>query len=577
MTTEAQLRALAPLVSMPITLAPVATPAPLHSLRRVRATGTSRAAGMAQPVDRAPFVIGDISAPEPLPFWDKWSPLVLLKLALFFTGCFGMLLTIPNPMYSAELGQVTYVLGILGIWRYGWWMNHFLRAKVFGNITYPKKRAQADALWKSGWRPKHIHVQMTTFREHRAISEAVLRGLCQQIREAGVPATLWLGSSELSDELKIANHLKIIARDLDVTLRIVRQNQPGKRIAIALILRAMSRAGVGRDDLVVFMDGDFVMHPQCLKKCFPLFALDPDLHALTTDEGVVVHGPWWMQSWLNMRFAQRRIAMQSHALSDRVLTLTGRMSVFRAQHIVSEDFIRLQEADFLNHWLWGTFRFLSGDDKSTWYALLSKGVKMTYVPDASGTTIEVVEGSGWTRMEENLRRWSGNMLRNGQRAIKLGPARMPFFIWWCVVDQRLAMWTTLFSPMLAGAEALRNGPIYVVQYILYLAITRMLLSLALFSYSERVDLNYVWILPVNQKLNAQVKVYMLWRLSKQRWANRGNQSAGMGGNTLLAQAQAFMASWLTWMSFGALFLGVVYYSEIMPIPSLGFVISMLGL
>jgi mannuronan synthase len=480
-------------------------------------------------------------------------------------------------MYSSELGEVTYVLGILGIWRYGWWMNHFLRCKVYERVTYPKKRAQAAALWNSGWRPRHIHVQMTTFREHRAISETVLRGLCQQIREAGVPATLWLGSSELSDELKIANHLKIIAKDLDVTLRIIRQNQPGKRVAIALILRAMSRAGVGKDDLVVFMDGDFVLHPGCLKKCFPLFALDPELHALTTDESVVVHGPWWMQSWLNMRFAQRRIAMQSHALSNRVLTLTGRMSVFRADHIVTEEFIRLQEADFLNHWLWGQFRFLSGDDKSTWYALLSKGVKMTYVPDATGTTIEVVEGSGWTRMEENLRRWSGNMLRNGQRAIRLGPTRMPFFIWWCVVDQRLAMWTTLFSPLLAGAEALRLGPIYIVQYILYLAITRMLLSLALFTYAERVDLNYVWILPVNQKLNAQVKVYMLWRLSKQRWANRGNQSSGQGGDTLLAKAQTFMAAWLTWMSFGGLFLAVIYYSEIMHIPSVGFVLSMFGL
>ena len=60
-----------------------------------------------------------------------------------------------------------------------------------------------------------------------------------------------------------------------------------------------------------------------------------------------------MQSWLSMRFAQRRLAMQSHALSARVLTLTGRFSVFRATHLVSHDFIRLQEADFLDHWLWG--------------------------------------------------------------------------------------------------------------------------------------------------------------------------------------------------------------------------------
>ncbi len=99
------------------------------------------------------------------------------------------------------------------------------------------------------------------------------------------------------------------------------------------------------------------------------------------------------------------------------------MSCFRAEHIINEEFIRLQEADFLNHWLWGTFRFLSGDDKSTWYTLLKYGVRMTYVPDANGTTIEVVEGNGYRRMVENLRRWSGNMLRNGARAIVLGPTQ----------------------------------------------------------------------------------------------------------------------------------------------------------
>ncbi|HRD75799.1 MAG TPA: glycosyltransferase, partial [Hyphomicrobiaceae bacterium] len=177
--------------------------------------------------------------------------------------------------------------------------------------------------------------------------------------------TLWLGSSELADEQKIARHLKLVASDLDITLRIIRQNQPGKRVAIALILRAMSRAGLAKDDLVIFMDGDFVYHPGLVRKSAPLFACDPKLHALTTDEHVIVRGPWWMQSWLNMRFAQRRMAMQSHALSNRVLTLTGRCSIFRGTHIASDEFIRLQEADYLHHWLWGTFRFLSGDDKST--------------------------------------------------------------------------------------------------------------------------------------------------------------------------------------------------------------------
>ncbi|MGQ0672843.1 MAG: glycosyltransferase [Hyphomicrobium sp.] len=508
-----------------------------------------------------------------LPFLEKWSPKVQLKLLVYFTCCYIALATFPNSIWDENAREIVYVIGLLGIWRYLWWFNHWMRALVFANVTYPRMRDRAAAVWECGWRPRHIHIQMTTFREHREISEAVIRALCVEIREAGVPATIWLGSSEASDEQKIARHLKLVGNDLDVTLRIIRQNQPGKRVAIALILRAMSRAGLGKDDIVVFMDGDFVLSPGAVRKCFPLFALDPELHALTTDEHVLVRGPSWMQSWLNMRFAQRRMAMQSHALSNRVLTLTGRFSVFRATHIVSEEFIRLQEADFLTHWLWGTFRFLSGDDKSTWYTLLKRGVKMTYVPDAAGTTIEVVEGSGVTRMVENLRRWSGNMLRNGQRAIMLGPRRMPFFIWWCCVDQRIAMWTMLFSPVFAVAGTLKIGFGFLMSYVVYISVTRMLLSMVLFTYARRVDLNFVWTLYANQLLNAMVKVYMMWRLAKQKWTNRGNQKQGFAGPGGIAVFREVMATYLTTLSFAALFLAVMVYTKLLEVPSFGFVVS----
>lgn len=510
----------------------------------------------------------------PVPRAEKWSPLVQFKILTYYTVCFIALSLVPNQIWDSQTNELVYVIGVFGIWRYAWWGNHFLRAKIFEKITYRRMRDQAAELWDSGWRPRHIHIQMTTFREHREISEAVIRSLVAEIREAGVPATIWLGSSELSDEQKISRHLQLVGNDCDITLRIIRQNQPGKRVAIALILRAMSRAGLGKDDLVIFMDGDFVFHPGLVRKCTPLFALDPELHALTTDEHVMVRGPWWMQSWLNMRFAQRRMAMQSHALSNRVLTLTGRCSVFRATHIVSEEFIRLQEADYLTHWLWGTFRFLSGDDKSTWYTLLKRGVKMTYVPDAAGTTIEVVDGSGYTRMVENLRRWSGNMLRNGWRAIMLGPTKMPVFIWWCCIDQRIAMWTMLISPMIAVSGSIKHGASFILSYAVYIAVTRMSLSLVLFMYARRVDLNFVWTLYANQMLNAVVKIYMQWRLAKQKWANRGNQKAGFSGGGAMALFREGMAAYMTALSFVTLFLVVLIYTQLLTVPSWGYVRTM---
>ena len=522
--------------------------------------------------------IARIETPDrPLSASEKWSPAVQVRLLLFFAVCLIVLQIIPNSIWNPDAQQFVYAIGLIGIWRYGWWFNHWMRALIYERITYPKKRDLAAELWESGWRPRHIHVQMTTFREHREISEAVIRSLCREFREAGVPATIWLGSSEREDEDKIARHLKLVGSDLDITLRIIRQNQPGKRVAIALILRAMARAGLRNDDLVIFMDGDFVYHPGMIRKCAPLFALDPELHALTTDEYVSVRGPGWMQSWLDMRFSQRRLAMCSHALSDRVLTLTGRCSMFKAQHITSNEFIRLQEADFLNHWLWGTFRFLSGDDKSTWYTLLKRGVKMTYVPDAAGTTIEVVEGSGAKRMVENLRRWSGNMLRNGWRAIMLGPRAMPFFIWWCCVDQRLAMWTMLFSPMLAIAGAIKLGGSYVLAYLAFVAVTRALLSMVLFTYAQRVDLNYIWCLYVNQILNAAVKIYMMWRLAKQKWSNRGNQKQGFSGDGAVEAFRGAMAVYLTILSASAIFMIVVTYTGLMTVPSADFLRTILNL
>ena len=504
---------------------------------------------------------------KPLPWRQKWSLEVLLQIALMFGLCFVGLMQLPNRIWDPDIKEITYVIGVLGIWRYSWWFTHSVRARVYGHIVYPRLAKVAREMWDTGWRPRHMHFMMTTFREDREITCHVIRGIVNNIREAGVPGTIWLGSGDIYDEKLIEQQLRLVASDLDITLRIIRQNVAGKRMAISLVLRAMSRAGVESDDLVTFMDGDFVIAPGSLKRCLPLFASDPELQALTTHEAVQVAGFWWMQSWLNMRFAQRHMAMQSHALSGRVLTLTGRMSVFRAHHVVKNEFIRLLEADFLEHWLWGSFRFLSGDDKSTWYYLLKHNAKMLYVPDATGYTIEVIKGSPYTRMVENFRRWSGNMLRNGLRAIKLGPWRMPFFIWWCLLDQRIAMWTMLVSPTLALVAGTVIGPAYLESYLIYLTITRLLLSLMLFTHARKVDLNFVWILYVNQLLNAAVKMFILWRLAKQKWANRGNQTAGFAAPGWLAQAREWMAAYLTTLSFCSLTLATVVYTQILSVPS----------
>ena len=155
---------------------------------------------------------------------------------------------------------------------------------------------------------------------------------------------------------------------------------------------------------------------------------------------------------------------------------------------------------------------------------------MLYVPDARGYTIEIIEGSAKKRMVENLRRWSGNMLRNGQRAIALGPA--PHAVVHLVVLRRPAP-RDVDDAVLADAGDRRarssSERRFLISYFVYIAITRGLLAMILFTYAHRVDLNFIWALYVNQLVNAVVKVYMLWRLAKQKWANRGNQKQGFAG------------------------------------------------
>ncbi len=468
----------------------------------------------------------------------KWSLIDILILSATLLVCLLGILYVDDFIFDFTTYEVTYMLGALGLWRYGWWFNHALRARRFECTKFPVSSAKRNKLWRSGWRPGHIHVQMTTFNEEEAITRHVMEALFSEIRATGIPTTIYVGTGSRFDEDIISDVAHDLASDLDVQVVFVRQDQPGKRMAIGIVMRAIIRTAPEPDDLIVFMDGDAVLGPSTFERCSAMFGIDPELEALTTDEHAITFGPGWMRRWLDMRFAQRRLAMQSHAMSDKVLTLTGRMSMFRARQIINRDFVRTIEADHLDHWLWGRFRFLSGDDKSTWYYLLSRGAKMTYVPDVCVYTVEVIKGDGKLRMVQNLRRWSGNMLRNGARALQLGPRLVGPFIWWCVLDQRIAIWTMLVSPALIFLSLLYD-PRFIIVALLWIVLSRLFLCLFLFRFAKRADMTWPFLLYINQLLNACVKSFMLFFPHKQSWNNRGGQKAGYEKSTTYALKNGF--------------------------------------
>jgi glycosyltransferase Alg8 len=169
-------------------------------------------------------------------------------------------------------------------------------------------------------------------------------------------------------------------------------------------------------------------------------------------------------------------------------------------------------------------------------------------------------------MMQNLRRWSGNMLRNGSRAIAPGPRKVGPVIWWCVVDQRLAIWTVLFGPVLAIGGGLFVSPAFIPAYAAWILGTRLILSCVLWAYSRQVHFSYPPLLYVNQFVNAVVKVYCLFRLSKQRWRNRGDQRAGFS-TSLVEQGRTVMAGYLTTVAVTALVVVVVTYAKLLHLPS----------
>jgi len=125
----------------------------------------------------------------------------------------------------------------------------------------------------------------------------------------------------------------------------------------------------------------------------------------------------------------------------------------------------------------------------------------------------------------------------------------------------------LVSPVLAVCASTYHGLNYLIAYTIFIAISRMFLSLFLFQYSRKIQMSYPCILYFNQLINAAVKVYCIFRLSKQRWSNRGDQKSDVDGGYLLDLARNTMANWCTAIAVILLFLMTLQFANIITAPS----------
>ncbi|MGB3492433.1 MAG: glycosyltransferase [Elainellaceae cyanobacterium] len=446
-------------------------------------------------------------------------------------GLVGLFL-LQNPGHLAiwdVLGLLS--LGAIGMWRWAWFLARMIRARYYLHVAFPRLRRFADQVPVEDL--PHMCFVVPTYKEQQWITERVFRAIAYEAKTLAQPITVLVNSS--SDEENASIRAILLQEDPGLsTIRLIEMTQKdGKRKAMADALRELARLDLPEDTVIALMDGDSELMPGTLRRCLPFFRLLPNMGALTTDELPVVEGSYLFSEWFHLRFAQRHLQMCSDGLAHKVMCLTGRFSLFKAEAALQPSFATQLEEDFLNDWLWGRFKFLSGDDKSTWYWLLCRKYDMFYVPDAIVNSIETLSGSVLDRAYNNMRRWYGNMLRNNGRAIGLGPKRTGWFTWYSLIDQRISFWTCLITPGFLIVSLLQGYWKASAIVLLWVLFSRsLMLNLTFWGRSSHLKPIHFPLLLFSQWAGSLVKIWTQMNLAQQKWTNRGSQSITAAGTGL---------------------------------------------
>ncbi len=422
------------------------------------------------------------------------------------------LLTSPDRDHHLSFG----ILGALGIWRYGWLITNVVRSWLYRYISFPALRRRADAVPSAAAFPAQLHVIIPTYREHPWVTEKMLHSVLTELSTFPGRKSIYLTTGSAHEDAVARRIVESGAHDESLRLTLLRQN--GKRSGMAFALRAAARANGDTQSCVVMMDGDTVLAPGVIRRSLPFFAFLDRLGALTTNNTAVTRGPSWYRSWYSLRFALRNRYMCSASLSRRVLTLTGRFSIFRGDLVLTESFIARLERDGTDDWLHGRIEFKTGDDKSTWYELLREGWEMLYVPDTTILCLENAGAAPFAESLEKMRRWFGNMLRNNGRALAVGPARTGWFVWFMLLDQRISMWTSLVLPVTVILLCFVFSPVAILFAFAWVVATRFLYVCSLVVEGHHLSALDVPLLVFQQWGGSFMKIVAFSDLRRQRWA-----------------------------------------------------------
>lgn len=448
---------------------------------------------------------------------------------LIYGAVASLLFYVMMPYVYYAKNETLIVVGVFATWRYGWLLLNYIRAFIYAKLIYPSLQKKIATLPYEKKFPKHIYFSIPSYKEEAWVSVETFKSIMLELDRIPSSATIIVSTSGDSQEDAVIYQTCKAYPAFEKVELVFQHQKEGKRIAMGHSMRAIARRYFKKDrdfnSVTFFMDGDSYLEKGFFEKLLPHFAIDNKLGAVTTNEAAYINTKSnWYKDWFNLKFGQRHILFQSHSLSKKVLTLTGRLSAYRTDIIVDDGFIKRVENDVITTVMHGKFRFLMGDDKSTWFHLLKEGWGMRYLPDTLCYSLESRDANFLDLSKSLPYRWYGNTLRNSSRALALGPKRIKsFFIWWAILDQRISMWTSLVGITGAIILGISKAYFYFLFYVVWVLYVRLFQMFVIAYNGHPVSLRTLPLMLYTQWLGAFVKIKALFHLSDQKWS-KGNET-----------------------------------------------------
>lgn len=447
-----------------------------------------------------------------------------------------------------EFEGVVLGLGAIGLWRHTWGLTNFLRA-----YAYISNRAVGDA--KVPTSRYNLTVILPVYSQTNDEVRLIARGLRDGIATTtGLALVVCAHKTEQQKDIIRAE----IGVDGGPSLAFVRQIGLGKREALAdaLTLAATSMPKSERD-FVLLMDGDTLVTRQAIIASVAELQSDASLGAVCVNETPFVQGSPTFIMWRWLRSLQRNQIMSAFSASDRVLVLTGRFSMYRADFLFATEVVSRIRKDYLRHE--GKFiPLLTGDDKTTWLELLRRRKNLRYLPEVEVYPIERQsdERGFFSETLALTTRYSGNMARANLHPDAWRGAATKIHFRYGLLDQRISMWTSLLTPAALALSLLSMRLDLFILILTYALLIKNLQAVALCMTSGYYSATFPYLIFYNQLMMSLVKISTFAFLHRQKWTHQDISLSG--GPTASLDHSARMKIAMQGTIF-AIFVSTIYF------------------